>query len=81
MPQELIADDLIVGAMYRAKKPETIETIFRPLKDDRFIIWLNADRTALQYNGPGVAKEIGHQTITVEKFLDWASHKIDMPEE
>lgn len=75
----LTADELELGALYRAKQPHTISGIFRDTLDDRVIVWIGNDRTVLQYNGPGVQKQ--NQTITFEKFLQWASHKIIMPKE
>ena len=77
----MTANELMPGAMYRAKHPQKIQTIFREVLDDRFIIWINSDWTALQYTGPGVAKEIKQQTTTVEKFLQWASHQVTMSED
>ena len=67
--------------MYSDKQPQKIQTIVRDVLDDRIIVWINTDRTVLQYNGPEVAKDTGNQTISVEKFLTWASHKVTMEED
>ena len=76
----LTADELELGALYRAKHPHTISGIFRDTLDDRVIVWISNDRTVLQYNGPGVPQG-QNQTITFEKFLQWASHRVTMPKE
>lgn len=66
----MTADDIEVGKTYRAKRP--IKN--GPLYNDRTVIWKGI-RT-VQYDGITVKLGQHYPSVTIEKFLAWASHEV-----
>jgi hypothetical protein len=72
----LTADDIQTGEWYRAKRPRKVLDAEREF-DDRYILWLSAGKTQVDYDGPAV-KRRGFRTISLEVFLKWAGEKIEV---
>jgi len=64
---DLGPDDLIVGHVYRARRPQ--EILFRGM-NDRTIIWKGPFK--VQYDGPSVKMGQHYPTVSIEEFLGWA---------
>lgn len=64
------ATDLVVGHIYRGKRPQGIHGWF----NDRMIMWLGI--TQVQYDSPTVKTGERHPTVTIGKFLDWAASDV-----
>lgn len=70
----LTKDDLQVGHVYSAKKPQAVG-LFDPLINDRQILHMNAFGE-IQYDSPTVRNGRHYPKTTVDKFLRWAKEYI-----
>ena len=68
----MTTDDLKIGRAYRAKRPAPAGPI--SLVNDRQIKWLDA--STLQYDSPSVAEGRHFPRVSIESFLEWASHDV-----
>lgn len=68
----LKAEDIQVGKTYRAKRP--VQYLFGDY-NDRTVIWMGANGT-VQYDGPAVKIGQKYPSVSMEKFLKWASHEV-----
>jgi hypothetical protein len=74
-PQEgLTAEKILPGRCYEAKRPAVnVEGFY----NDRYVTWVNSDRTKVQYDSPNVAAgRHNFPTIEMDKFLAWAKREI-----
>lgn len=62
-----------IGRCYRAKTPRSAGQ-FMPMVNDRQVTWFNGSH--VQYDGPSVHAGRHYPTVTLQKFLDWASHDV-----
>jgi len=70
------ATDLKVGNTYRAKKPAPAGSMFKPVYNDRQILWISMDKSIVQYDGPAVPFGRRFPKISIEKFLRWAGEDV-----
>lgn len=68
----LQAEDIQVGKTYRAKRPT--QYLFGGF-NDRTVIWMGANGM-VQYDGPAVKIGAKYPSVTMEKFLKWASYEV-----
>lgn len=66
---DLIQKDLVVGRVYRGKKPSRTGTL-GDFVNDRQIVWLGV--TQLQYDSAAVRDGRDYPVMKIGKFLDWA---------
>lgn len=64
---------LVVGGVYRAKKPKGVGP-FPALYNDRQIKYLGLDE--VQYDSPSVKTGSRYPKISREKFLNWAGRDV-----
>jgi len=69
--EPLTADQLEAGDTYRGKKPRRVGEQY----DDRTILYVGM-RT-VQYDSVNVAQGRRFPSVSTERFLQWASHKVD----
>ena len=75
---DLTADDLVAGSTYRAKKPRKIWSWSKgECLNDRRILWISKIKTQVQYDGPVIRPGQHYPTVDIDKFLKWASHKVE----
>lgn len=78
-PGELTATDLVVGGLYRGKRPKRCG--FGTDMDDRVIIFMNpldtGEHRVLQYDSYAVRDGRHYPSTDVGKFLRWSSHRIN----
>lgn len=74
LPDALGEADLIRGGLYRGKRPRRL---FNGEYDDRVIIWGPTAFGEIQYDSYAVRDGRHYPRTTVEKFLRWASHRIE----
>jgi hypothetical protein len=65
---------LVVGHVYRAKKPRPAGGILFPVYNDRVIIWIG--ETTVQYDGPAVPEGRHFPRVKKEAFLKWAAKDV-----
>ena len=65
--------DLVVGRVYRAKKPAMGNGF---LVNDRVITWISSGGEHVQYDGPSVAMGRRFPTVLRGAFEKWASHDV-----
>lgn len=72
----LTAKDIKIGQWYRAKRFQ------RGLgcNNDRKVLWISPGRDKVQYDGDTVKAGRRYPTVTMEKFLKWASHEVTAAE-
>lgn len=71
--EELTADQIRVGAIYRAKK-------FREglgFSNDRVVQWISPNRDKVQYDSDTVGLGRHYPTVTMDQFIRWASHEVN----
>lgn len=75
---ELKAEDLRVGATYRAKRPSRYfrTSTFSDTFNDRTILYISRDRGTVQYDSITVRDGRHYPTVTMEVFLKWVSHEV-----
>ena len=65
---------IIVGHVYRAKKPAAVGMWVEPLVNDRVVLWLGTYE--LQYDGPSVKRGGVYPRLSIEKFRKWAERDV-----
>lgn len=68
--------ELKVGHVYRAKRPARSGTIFKPVYNDRMIVWVSAWGNEVQYDSPSVSIGRKLPIVSKEKFLSWAGKDV-----
>jgi hypothetical protein len=76
---DLRAEDIRVGAVYRAKRPR--RTVGGDVLNDRHVLWVNGDRTRVQYDSPIVPDGRHYPTVNMDAFLKWARREVDPRQE
>jgi hypothetical protein len=66
--------DLKTGRVYRAKRPSKAGDDSAPCFNDRTITWMGA--TVLMYDSPAVPAGRNYPKVSIEAFLEWASHDV-----
>lgn len=72
----LTKEDIQVGKVYRAKRPakgldfSTFTTVY----NDRTVLFVKND--SVQYDSIAVKNGQNYPTVSMEKFLKWASHEV-----
>jgi hypothetical protein len=75
----LTADQLVVGRVYRAKRPAPADRTFSNqdgFYNDRQVVWIGAFGTEVQYDGPAVANGRHLPKIAMDAFLKWADKDV-----
>lgn len=67
--------DIQPGKTFRGKKPRPAGP--RGELNDRTILWVSGFRTTVQYDSSAVPDGREYPKISMEAFLNWASHEID----
>lgn len=67
---------LTLGRTYRGKKPKACGSMFKPMVDDRTIVYMSALADIVQYDGPGVPIGRRLPKTTFAKFQKWASRDV-----
>lgn len=77
---EMTAADIVVGGLYRAKRPKPCGFLSTQI-DDRVIIYMDkldtGEHRGLQYDSYSVRDGLHYPRVSVGKFLRWASHRIN----
>lgn len=71
---ELTNADLEIGATYRAKRFR--ESPFGGVTNDRTILWMNSERTEVQYDSPALPMGRHYPTVAADAFLRWAKERL-----
>ena len=67
-------ESLIVGHIYSAKKPKRM--LYG--SDNRTILWIDEERTMVQYDSDTVKIGRKQPTIPIESFLKWAKEDLSI---
>lgn len=67
-------EDLKLNHVYAAKHPRRCGTVFRPVWNDRMIIYI--DDTIVQYDSPTVRRGQHYPKVPRDKFLAWAGEDV-----
>ena len=78
MNTELKPQDLAIGKTYRAKKPARTGGILYTFVNDRQIMWVSADFAHVQYDSAALPNGRHYPRVTMEAFLKWASHEVQL---
>ena len=70
--------DLAIGKTYRAKKPARTGGILYTFVNDRQIMWVSADFAHVQYDSAALPNGRHYPRVTMEAFLKWASHEVQL---
>lgn len=70
----LTAEDIEVGKTYRGKNPVKAGGGWR--LNDRTVILLSLFREWVQYDSSAVKDGADYPTVSMEAFLEWASHEV-----
>lgn len=65
---------LVVGRVYRAKRPARTGSIIDPVWNDRMIIWIG--EYDVQYDSPAITLGRRYPRVSKEAFLKWAHSDI-----
>lgn len=64
---------LVVGGVYRAKRPRRVARFLQPdLYNDRQILWISPNGERIQYDSPTIRFGRHYPTCHREQFLQWA---------
>lgn len=64
---DLKAEDIQVGKVYIPKKRR-----YALAFEDRLVVWINKDRTMIQYDSDTIRNGRHYPIISMERFLKWA---------
>lgn len=70
----LEAKDIQAGKTYRGKNPTKVG--FFQEVNDRYVLRVSSHRLFVQYDSPAVKDGSQYPTVTMEDFLQWASHEV-----
>lgn len=71
----LTADDLRVGATYRGKRRRRVTMTEY---NDRTILWMDAERTVVQYDAAAVGMGRHYPRVPMAQFLRWAHSEVEV---
>jgi len=74
----LTADDIEIGAWYRAKRPRP--AFIQRETNDRRVVSMDLFRTEVQYDGPATRPDRRMPVVSMASFLEWAGEKIEEKE-
>jgi hypothetical protein len=72
---QLDTDQIIVGRKYRAKRPAR-NWLSGEIENDRIVLWIDSERSTVQYDSHTVGLGRHYPKVTMEKFIKWASHDV-----
>lgn len=70
---ELTKENIQVGKTYRGKR--FIKNSF-DYTNDRYVVWISADKTKVQYDSDTVKTGRHYPTIEMDKFLKWVKMEV-----
>jgi len=76
----LTVSDIEVGKTYRGNSRRR-KRVWNGAWDDRTVIWMNHDRSRVQYDGLGVPMGRHYPTVDMDKFLRWVGKEVGYGEE
>lgn len=69
-------EEIKVGRTYRAKR----RTMLRAGPNDRRVLWINDERTCVQYDSAAVHDGMRYPTVQMADFAKWAHAEVESPE-
>lgn len=66
--------ELVKGRTYRAKRPAAAGDFFKPLVNDRTLVYVGWE--VVQYDGPSVGFGRHYPKVSIEAFRKWAARDV-----
>ena len=77
---ELKPEEIVVGGVYRGRKPVKLQGAFRDVWNDRTVVWMNEKRSVVEYSFLKPTFGAEQKLCPITKFLEWVGRRLG-PEE